>query len=836
MFFDPDDLDSAFAELDTKFLTGKSAACSHIWNLVNQTYARFNRHELSPTTPDWVNIDHRRGIAAAPGEMREVVSAMWAVAPDVRTCIESVHRLTERGAVFTHAEVGRSEQGFDAEWREVTLLMFDGDLIDRCELFDDSDIDAALTRFDELATPTPQLENAATRGDGQAADSFNRGDLEDYLGVLAENAQYDDRRSGLRNAGPIDREFVRGLLFTGPSSWRVELAPVAIRGRHLALVRHICRDNAEVGRPVVAEVLAVVDADDNEAIRRSVLFDPDDSAGGFKELDDRFLADEAAQYRDVWSAVVRIYAGLNRHELPAWITDVVHLDHRTVVTIDPNDLAETLHTAWDLVPDLAMHVETVHRLTEIGAVVTNRAYGTSKEGFDAEWRMIQVLTVARGRIDHFELFDESDIDAALARLDELGRPVTRLDNFATRKSALIAEAFNRRDADGYLAAFDPNARYDDRRNGLRNEGPVDRAFASGVLVALEDTGTWHLEGEPAAIRGSHLALCRYVFRDFDESDRPITLETLSVVETTDQGLICHRVLFDPDDIDAAYEELDARYLAGEASPHAGVWSNMAGVCTAFNRREVPAATPDCLNIDHRRATAFAPGELTKYLFATWDLSPTAALSIEQVHRLTELGAVVTHAAHATSREGFTAEWRVVNLYTFEGHLLSRVEIFDETDIDTAVSRFDELATAAPTPENTASRLRAQVCDTYNRRDVEGFRSLANGRYVDRRKGLQYEGAADRAYADAVLSGTPTSWRIEYEPIAIRGDRLALTHETFRDTGDPKLPITVELIVLTDIVDEMVPHTIFFDPDDIDAAIAELNARWIASGEAGPRGH
>ena len=32
------------------------------------------------------------------------------------------------------------------------------------------------------------------------------------------------------------------------------------------------------------------------------------------------------------------------------------------------------------------------------------------------------------------------------------------------------------------------------------------------------------------------------------------------------------VAFDLDDIDAAFEELDARYLAGEAAAHADIWT------------------------------------------------------------------------------------------------------------------------------------------------------------------------------------------------------------------------------------------------------------------------
>ena len=65
--------------------------------------------------------------------------------------VEAVHRLTDRGVVITHAAHGTSQHGFEAEWREIALLAFDGDLVSRCELFDERDLDAALAKFDSSA-------------------------------------------------------------------------------------------------------------------------------------------------------------------------------------------------------------------------------------------------------------------------------------------------------------------------------------------------------------------------------------------------------------------------------------------------------------------------------------------------------------------------------------------------------------------------------------------------------------------------------------------------------------------------------------------------------------
>ena len=63
---------------------------------------------------------------------------------------------------------------------------------------------------------------------------------------------------------------------------------------------------------------------------------------------------------------------------------------------------------------------------------------------------------------------------------------------------------------------------------------------------------------------------------------------LGVGEIDAEDRIVAAIAFDPDDIDAAFEELDARYLAGEAAAYAHTWSVIAQAYAAFNRHE---ATP-----------------------------------------------------------------------------------------------------------------------------------------------------------------------------------------------------------------------------------------------------
>ena len=84
-------------------------------------------------------------------------------------------------------------------------------------------------------------------------------------------------------------------------------------------------------------------------------------------------------------------------------------------------MANNVHLSWEMAPDLKARVETVHRLTDVGVVVTDIARGTSTEGFDAEWHEVNLLIIEGDRISRCELFDEADLDAALARFDELNR-------------------------------------------------------------------------------------------------------------------------------------------------------------------------------------------------------------------------------------------------------------------------------------------------------------------------------------------------------------------------------------------------------------------------------
>ena len=76
---------------------------------------------------------------------------------------------------------------------DVDVLTVKGDLISRCEIFDEADLDAALARFDELSRPAPQLENAAAGYTGASTACFAARDW-DAMAEIWPMTPTDDRR------------------------------------------------------------------------------------------------------------------------------------------------------------------------------------------------------------------------------------------------------------------------------------------------------------------------------------------------------------------------------------------------------------------------------------------------------------------------------------------------------------------------------------------------------------------------------------------------------------------------------------------------------------------
>jgi hypothetical protein len=241
---------------------------------------------------------------------------------------------------------------------------------------------------------------------------------------------------------------------------------------------------------------------------------------------------------------------------------------------------------------------------------------------------------------------------------------------------------------------------DDRRRVV--SAGIRRGRESNIadMRAVAELGAKNITSMVIATRGERLVLTCSVFSVSDGRPDGFHVEMLRMLEINAENQIATCVMFDVDDIDAAFAELDARYVAGEAAAQADTWSVVVQAYAAVNLGELPPTAADYVSIDRRRLAVEEPGDFTANLDAVRNLTPDLKSYAEAVHRLSNRGAVLTHISHGTSRDGLEAEWRLVEFISIEGDRLTRCEIFDEADLDVALARFDELHMQTPKPRDS----------------------------------------------------------------------------------------------------------------------------------------
>src|SRR5262249_46717312 len=154
---------------------------------------------------------------------------------------------------------------------------------------------------------------------------------------------------------------------------------------------------------------------------------------------------------------------------------------------------------------------------------------TSNDGFAAEWRVINLLMVDGDLVRCCEVFDEDDVDHALARFRELCHPSPKLENDATKAEARSFENFNVRNwnAEAEVLAFDSYV--DDRRRVVNVGHWSGREVVIASLQALAE-GPADRIWTAVATRGQRLALTRISSRNSDPHQGEFGVEILNIVE------------------------------------------------------------------------------------------------------------------------------------------------------------------------------------------------------------------------------------------------------------------------------------------------------------------
>ncbi len=534
--------------------------------------------------------------------------------------------------------------------------------------------------------------------------------------------------------------------------------------------------------------------------------------------------------------------------------DLQTIDHRAVGmgTVVGSDLWPRWRAASaELMQDQTYRVEDVLVLGADGLLRRTTETGTVRASGGAFENSVWILSIfgPDGRQARIELFDIGREAEALARYDALVDGADRppapapsappFANAVSRHLERCARTWAGRDWPSLTDLYAPDCRFDDRRRLLQMQLPREANLQQLRVLFEVPNGRWTFT--PIATRGEHLMLARLFFAgEVAGGGGALEIDHLGVIEVDGSGRMSAVVLFEPADLDPAYAELDACYEAGEGAAYGRVVSS-GTYARAYAERNWDAiaamCTPTFAEHDHRAVavlgTRHGPTAWAETERALVELAPDSVVRFNHV-RSNARGALSQLTFYGADG-GYEIPFLSVTALGAGGKL-ERNDLYDPEQLDEALARFAELAvppqSTAPFA-NAATRAFDELFAGWKAREWQRFRALfaAGFRYYDRTPIAQLELDGEQWIAFTrqlrelrLLRGTGTA-------LATRGERLALARSHLEMAEGDVGPSEIVAIFLyeTNARGEVVA-IVRFDGADLDAAYAELDARWRA-GEA-----
>ena len=344
---------------------------------------------------------------------------------------------------------------------------------------------------------------------------------------------------------------------------------------------------------------------------------------------------------------------------------------------------------------------------------------------------------------------------------------------------------------------------------------------------------------PIAVRGDRLALTRMVWSSADGRTVPF----LGFYETNADGHFVRGEHFDGEDLAVVLEAFDERFAADQDPTDATTLRAGNEVVRLYRahdwdgHRELLA--DGFVAVDHRTiglGTTDRDGYISflrDYAEVVAEMS-TIAVTVHCRGRVV----LTSNVASGDDPRRCAVEYALHSLLVVDGTgRVERMEWFDPDDWDAALARLDELG-ATPTevgPVNTVTRLLAQLLDLMNRGDnAAAFALDAVATDVvrfDRRHTVAAPTVLDGAgFIENAIAIYEVFGVVRPEPIAVRGDRLALIR---LHCGEPDgFPMRLLVVYELDAHGRIVREA-DFDDEQMDEARAELDERYRV-GAATPR--
>jgi class 3 adenylate cyclase/tetratricopeptide (TPR) repeat protein/ketosteroid isomerase-like protein len=822
-----------------------------------------------------------------------VLRSLHEVADEVANRVDDVLALRPDAGLLRVTNFGRDRAGggtYERPFLALSVFGPDG-LLTRFEQFDVGHEAEALARFDELCpsdagetagSRTVRFENAATRAFERGFEALQARDWERFAALFAPGFRGIDRRRMLRNELDRDEWLVSYRPIVEMTSPRSTHQVLATRGDRLMLARYGWEGTDGLVGPSEIEYLLLVEVDGRGDHVAVVMFDPDDLDAAHAELDERYAKGETAPHARAWEAwvgVVRAIAARDWERLAAaFAPGFVVEDHRPLAllaSLSGDEYASSARALVDLRRDVRFRVHHALALDDGASLGVAGWVGSEPDG---TFETLAVVVTEHGLdgIRRWHVYDLDQLDAARTCYDALTAksPPPRIENAATRVEDRLLDAWAARDWERFAALFPPGVRLIDRRRMVQLEIDRERFLESFRPIVLM---TSSVTSKVLATRGDRLALTRTTWTGADGDRGPSEIELLRLLEMDGGGEPPAAVAFDPDDLDAAYAELDARYAAGEAAPYARIWETYLRVGPAVDARDwqrlASVFAPDFVMEDHR-VLGFLPCSRDVYVAsvrALLDLRPDTRFRVDHALALDERRSLTVMRWEGAERDGtFEIAGVTVCEHALDG-TRRRQHVWDLDQLDAARACYDALGATVPSPRidpeqldqararfaalgesgpaedaprgrpdaardplaalakpNAATVARDRLDAAFEARDWAALRALcvADATFEDRRRHVLVSHGVDEWIADRQRWARAAVHQ-ERRLVATAGDRIALDR-VLATSGPPGGRSEFESLQLAE-VDEggRILAQVAFDPDDRRAANAEALARALA---------
>lgn len=606
--FDPDDLRAAVAELDRLYLEQLDPRLA-------RTYREYLRADelmsagdldgvLAVAEPDAVIVDHRNLGFGPDSTIEERYRSLFDSTTSRFLFYTKIHRLDFGSIAGSRRYLVETLDGRQLTQDVLGYFEVDPALarLSRVEQFDQDDIEQALAVYQDRSTsPARRLApvNLATWAGAYVERLASRGLVDLAADRVAEGCIVERADGSTQVVSPSEirsGSMAMADLGFGGGSRRL----LVVMGEQLALVGKQLADGTSC--------VAIEEIDDDDRLCRITFFDVDRLSDAANQIEARWLELLHGGSTPVPSAVgvVNEYALAYREYDIDRLRELTSPDHRTVdhrpmgfPTMDRDELmAATAHVASATNIRLTTKVPAY---ADHGLVIVFHIVDTAGgRGWTEALPAVIVFHIVDERVAAMELFAGDDLDAALARFDELaGEPEpSSVENAASRLGQQLASHLNRGQPVDALLADD--FLWEDRRAVVTMPLPDRDEYIAQIGQILYEVDATAWNNEPIAVRTDRHCLAEL---SIEFGNGGSVIELLSLWSIDDADLIIRQVLFDTDDLPAAVAELDRLYIEELDPPLAAAFREHARFMVLAAARDVEGAIdgfhPEAIIVDHR---------------------------------------------------------------------------------------------------------------------------------------------------------------------------------------------------------------------------------------------